>query len=132
MRPVKSDSIVRAVALLVCPNASPLLPDSPLGKLPWVTWTIITPQTLRSAQAGHRSEFTAQVNVHESTRVKAYDLAADLAEQVEKSAGLIVPGAGEITNARFQGDPTEIRIADQSPNYYQFFGLCEFTARPIP
>lgn len=131
MRPVKSDSIIRAVALLVCPNASPLLPDSPLGKLPWITWYVVNPSTQRSAQSGLRSEFTINSYAHESTRVKAYDLAADFAEQVEKSAGLIVPGVGEIKAATTQGDPTEIRIADQSPNYYQFFGLHYFTVRPI-
>lgn len=131
MRPVKSDSIVRAVALLVCPNASPLLPDEPLGKLPWITWTIVTPSTLRSAQSGSRSSFQVNFNAHESTRVKAYDLAAGFAEQVEKSPGLVVSGVGVVTSASAQGDPTEIRIADQSPDYYQFMGLCEFTARPI-
>jgi len=130
MRPVKSDSIVRAVALLVCPNAAPLLPDEPLGQ-PWITWTIVTPSTMRSTQDGHRSAFSANVNAHHSTRVAAYNLASDFAVQVEKSPGLVIPGVGVVTSAEFQGDPTEIRIADQSPDYWQFFGLCDFIVRPL-
>lgn len=122
---VRSDLAARAVALLVCPNASPLMPDRLTERLPWITWQILTPRFERTAQSRVGSSFQVTYSVHHSGRDAAYDLAASLVEAIEGSDGMSVPG-GVIANGEAFGDPTEVRSADQSLTYFQFIVTCSF------